>query len=109
MRVCVATKKPKRRTPPNQGPTKTPSHPDTVQASRRYTPAAQESFRFRPVWHKVLAAVLLLSGVGVFVACEASIGKIHAYGGHVWFLVGLVIAASSTWWFGLFDQVPKGF
>ncbi len=105
----MATKKTKRRTPPNQGPGKSPSHSDTVQASGRYTPATQRMYRFRPAWHKVLAGVLLVFGVGLFVACEASIGNIHAYGGHVWFLVGLIIAASSTWWFGLFDQVPKGF
>jgi hypothetical protein len=72
-----------------------------------YTPpatqAARTRYRLRPAWHKVIAVMLVASGGGLFFSCEFNIGGIHHYGGHVWFLVGIAVAAASTWWFGLFD------
>lgn len=105
----MATKKTKRRTAPNQGSSRRRPQAHAVQATRRTTPAPEPTFHFRPTWHKAVALVLLVSGLGLFVSCEANIGDIHNYGGHVWFIVGLIIAASSSWWFGIFDEVPKGF
>jgi hypothetical protein len=61
---------------------------------------------FRPVWHKGIGAFLLLGGAGLFFVCEFNGWHLHQHGGHIWYLVGLVIAAASTWWFGLFDAVP---
>lgn len=51
----------------------------------------------------MVGAVVLVAGFTLFFACETSLGNIHDFGGHIWFAVGLAIAASSTWWFGLFD------
>lgn len=103
--------KPKRQRTPNQGPRKKPAPQaervaEPVQSSSRCTeaPPRRFSYIFRPTWHKVVGALVLLAGLTLFVACEASVGNIHAYGGHVWYLVGLAIAGSSAWWFGVFDQ-----
>lgn len=72
-----------------------------------YTPpaarTARPDYRLRPAWHKAVAAMLVLGGVSLFFSCEFNVGGIHQYGGHVWYLAGLAIAAASTWWFGLFD------
>ena len=57
----------------------------------------------RPVWHKGVGGLLIVAGVALFVMCEANGLRIHDYGGHIWYIVGLVIAVSSTWWFGVFD------
>ncbi len=91
---------------PNQGPRRRIiERPQEVAANERYTPPRRRfSYIFRPAWHKAVGAVILFGGLSLFVACETSLGNIHAFGGHVWFLVGVAIAASSTWWFGLFDQ-----
>ena len=105
----MATRRAKRSTAPNQGPSRRLPQEHGVDASRRYTPASEKIFRFRPTWHKAVALVLLVSGVSLFVSCEANVGDIHAFGGHIWFIVGALVAASSSWWFGLFDEVPKGF
>jgi hypothetical protein len=73
-----------------------------TEAAGRYTPPVR-NIRFRPPWHKGVGALLIVAGLALFVICEANTFGIHAYGGHVWYLVGLGIAGSSTWWFGLFD------
>ena len=90
--------------PPNQGPRRVVVKKTETVESGRYTPPKPGTYWFRPAWHKVVGVVLLIGGLTLFVSCEASLGNIHAYGGHIWFLVGLLIAAGSTWWFGLFDQ-----
>lgn len=98
-------KKQKRPWAPDQGP-RQPAAPREapVEASNRYTPPRRFSYIFRPTWHKVVGAVILIAGLTLFVSCETSLGNIHAYGGHVWYLVGLAMAGSSAWWFGAFDQ-----
>lgn len=76
---------------------------EVVAPSSRYTPPRRFTYIFRPAWHKMVGAVVLVAGFTLFFACETSLGNIHDFGGHIWFAVGLAIAASSTWWFGLFD------
>lgn len=68
----------------------------------RYTPRARK-IRVRPSWHKGAGGLLVVAGVALFVICESNTWHIHEYGGHIWYLVGLGIAGSSTWWFGAFD------
>lgn len=46
---------------------------------------------------------MIVAGITLFVVCEANVFNIHAYGGHIWYLVGIGIAASSLWWFGALD------
>lgn len=97
---------PKKRRPtaPNQGPRRVVRKEAVVPETPRYTPPKRFTYVYRPVWHKIVGAVLLIGGVSLFISCEASIGNIHSYGGHIWYLIGLTIAAASSWWFGLFDQ-----
>ena len=60
---------------------------------------------FRPRWHKAVAWLLIVSGAALFFICSFNGWHLHQHGGHVWYLVGIAIAATSTWWFGLFDKV----
>jgi hypothetical protein len=68
----------------------------------RYTPPLRS--RFRPAWHKAVAVDVIVIGAALFVICEFNWWRIHDYGGHIWYLVGILIAASSLWWFGAFDR-----
>lgn len=98
-------KKQRRDRPPAQGPRRrTVIVEPKVAPSERYTPPKRFTYIFRPGWHRAVGAVVLLGGISLFIACEASIGNIHGVGGHVWYLVGLAVAGSSAWWFGAFDQ-----
>lgn len=95
----------KRTRPPAQGPRRHPVVVEPkVEPSSRYTPPKRFTYIFRPGWHKAVGAALLVGGVSLFVSCEANLGNIHAFGGHIWYLVGLAVAASSAWWFGALDQ-----
>lgn len=91
-------------TPPNQGPRRVVRKEPEVVETPRYTPPKRFTYIFRPVWHKVVGVTLLLVGLGLFISCEAGLGNIHSFGGHIWYIVGLAVAISSSWWFGLFDQ-----
>lgn len=98
-------KRQKRKVAPNQGPRRSKQREEGVVApSIRYTPPRKFTYIFRPTWHKVIGVALVVSGFTIFFACETKLlGNIHAFGGHIWFAVGIAIAASSTWWFGLYD------
>jgi hypothetical protein len=72
------------------------------EGAGRYT-APVSNIRFRPPWHKGVGGLLVIAGVAIFVICEANTFRIHEYGGHIWYIVGIGVAACSTWWFGLFD------
>lgn len=60
---------------------------------------------FRPRWHKAVGVLLVAGGLGLFVVCELNIWHLHDHGGHIWYVVGIAVAISSTWWFGLYDPV----
>jgi len=77
--------------------------PTEPESSGRTTAPKVRRYLFRPTWHKWMGALLLIGGFVLFFACLFNVGGIHKYGGHVWYLVGFAIAASSSWWFGLFD------
>ncbi len=57
----------------------------------------------RPEWHKYIGAVLVMVGIALFIVCENDGWRIHEYGGRVWYAVAVLLAISSTWWFGVFD------
>ena len=73
---------------------------------RRYTPPSG-GVRIRPTWHKVVGAVFVFLGI-VLIALnygeDENIGVLP--GGHspLYMMAGLIIAASSLWWFGAFDR-----
>jgi hypothetical protein len=46
---------------------------------------------------------VIVFGAALFFVCEANAFQIHDFGGHIWYLVGFLIAGSSLWWFGAFD------
>ncbi len=77
----------------------------------RYTPPEHHGrytlpvrVRFRPAWHKAVGVGVIVIGAALFVTCEFNWWRIHDYGGHIWYMVGFLIAASSLWWFGAFDR-----
>lgn len=74
-----------------------------VERSGRYTPPAPRAVRFRLGWHKAVGVVLVAAGTALFFTCQFNGWGIHDYGGHIWYLVGILIAGSSLWWFGAFD------
>jgi hypothetical protein len=58
---------------------------------------------------KVTGGLLVVLGGTLFVLNDLELFDIHLIpGGHneLYALFALAIAASSTWWFGLFDQPP---
>lgn len=66
--------------------------------------------RFRPRWHLVVGIVLLVLGVAVAGMNDAILlGGVPTWllpGGHSegYLVLGLVLAAWSTWWFGWYDR-----
>lgn len=79
------------------------------RASGRYTPKFKARGPFRPTWHKVVGALLILLGLSIFVINDLAWFDINIIpGGHneLWAIVGIGTAATSTWWFGWFDRSP---
>lgn len=82
---------------------------DAAAPSARYIPPINNRGPFRPTWHKVTGALLILVGVSVFVLNDAEWFGIHVMpGGHneLYVVLGIAVAAASTWWFGWFDHTP---
>lgn len=75
----------------------------------RYTPPKAMAFRIRPTWHKVAGVIQMLVGVALVVINYIDYSADILPGGHqeVYFLVGIVIAGGSSWWFGAFDRGPS--
>lgn len=76
--------------------------------SARYTPPAR-SVRLRPQWHKGIGAAVLIVGIAVAVLNDVMLLGASATllpGGHseLYLLLGVGVAAYSTWWFGWFDR-----
>lgn len=103
-------------TPPNPNKSRHPAakegSPIAAQpaASARFTPKIKARGPFRPTWHKVVGALLIVLGLGVFVLNDLAWFDINLIpGGHneLWAMVGIGTAATSTWWFGWFDRTPK--
>lgn len=85
-----------------------PSSPPA--ASSRFTPKIKARGPFRPTWHKVIGALLILAGLGIFVLNDLAWFDIDLIpGGHseLWAAAGIGTAFASTWWFGWFDRTPK--
>ena len=79
-------------------------------ANSRFTPKVKARGPFRPTWHKVVGALLIVLGLGLFVLNDLAWFDINlSPGGHneLWAMAGIATAASSTWWFGWFDRTPK--
>lgn len=86
------------------------SDPQTaVRASARYTPKFKARGPFRPTWHKVVGALLVMLGLSIFVINDLAWFDINIIpGGHneLWALLSFAVAGTSTWWFGWFDRPP---
>ena len=81
--------------------------PQAPPPSARYTPPAWRLYR--PRAHKVVGIALLLLGLAIVVINYVDLGGAHILpGGHQegYFFLGLLIAGTSTWWFGWFDRAP---
>lgn len=90
-----------------KGPTPRKSTPtNTPPAARRYTPPRLVK-RIRPGWHIAVGSVQVLVGVAlVIVNYGEEFGLRVLPGGHqeAYFLLGILVAGSSIWWFGWFDR-----
>lgn len=97
------------RTAPNERTRSNPPGPATATPNSRYTAPRKNRGLFRPTWHKVTGALLILLGLGIFVLNDAEWFGLHLMpGGHneLYAILGIALAASSTWWFGWFDRAP---
>jgi hypothetical protein len=77
-------------------------------ASSRYTPPVR-TIRFRPSWHKAVGSAVLALGLAVILLNDLKLlgaPRTVLPGGHneLYFMLGLIIAGYSTWWFGWFDR-----
>lgn len=81
------------------------------EASARYTPPTGPDLRVRvrPPWHKVAGAVLAVLGLAIVLVNFLDVDGVSILpGGHqeAYFLLGILVAGSSVWWFGAFDRDP---
>jgi hypothetical protein len=65
--------------------------------------------RYRPEWHKIVGALILVLGLAVIVLNDVMLlgaSRSLLPGGHneLYLILGVVIAGYSTWWFGWFDR-----
>lgn len=76
----------------------------TPTASARYTPRNRGAFR--PGWHKLVGAAIIVAGVAIFVLNDVAwFGPKVLPGAHneLYAIVAFVVALPGTWWFGWFD------
>ena len=99
-----------RATPPSpmSAATRRSTERDAPAASSRYTPP-RKSVRYRPDWHKIVGALILVLGIAVIVLNDVMLlgaSRSLLPGGHneLYLILGIVIAGYSTWWFGWFDR-----
>lgn len=81
----------------------------TVEPNSRYTPKQKARGPFRPTWHKVIGALLVLAGVSIFIINDLAWFDINLIpGGHneLYAMLAFAVAGTSTWWFGWFDRPP---
>jgi hypothetical protein len=76
--------------------------PGTVPG--RCTPPTPPAFRVRPSWHRIIGVLVVVAGGALLFICQFNGWGIHDYGGHIWYLVGGLIAGSGLWWFGMFEK-----
>ncbi len=93
---------------PSSAPKRRTTEKATPAASSRYTPPLK-SVRFRPEWHKLIGAVILVIGIAIVILNDIVLLGASATllpGGHteLYLVLGVVIAGYSTWWFGWFDR-----
>lgn len=82
----------------------------SAESSGRYTPPAALQVRIRPTWHKIVGASLLVLGVAIVVINYIDYDNVQLLpGGHkeAYFLLGIIIAGLSSWWFGALDRQPS--
>ena len=75
----------------------------------RYTPPAPKAVRFRPTWHRVVGAAIVIFAVAIFVANDVifvGASRSPLPGGHseLYLVLALAVAGYGTWWFGWFDR-----
>lgn len=103
-------KGPTPRNPQRRSSTTTTAPAAQPAPSGRYTPKTKARGPFRPTWHRVIGALLVVAGLGLFVVNDLAWFDITLLpGGHneLWAVLGIATAATSTWWFGWFDRTPK--
>lgn len=92
----------KRRTPrKRKGPTARKRPPEEIPSARYTPPERKRPPRFRPWWHRAVGGVQAIVGATMVIGNYAALLP----GGHkeAYFVVGMILAVASTWWFGAFD------
>lgn len=93
---------------PHPGAGTSPEAPHAqASPSARYTPKFKSRGPFRPTWHKVTGALVILFGVAIFVLNDLDNGVLPGAHNELYAIVAIGIAASSLWWFGAFDRPPE--
>ena len=94
-----------------KGPTPRARRPETAeprsQPSVTPSPIAERRYRRRPRWHRAVGWLSISIGLAVVVINYLDFADLNLLpGGHQegYFLLGLAVAASGTWWLGLFDR-----
>lgn len=101
--------KPKKRpSPPAPPPARraTFTAEEWPELTPRYTPPLVRQRR-RPPWHRLTGWLLAAAGVALVLANYAQdFGPRVLPGGHneLYFLLGIVIAGTGSWWLGVFDR-----
>lgn len=99
----------KKRATASQRPRTTFSAEERAALTPRYTPPLV-STRRRPSWHRRIGWFqVVLGAVLVVLNYAQDFGPILLPGGHseLYFLLGLVIAGTGTWWLGAFDRPQR--
>lgn len=102
----------KTKTPPKRRarPKHVADEVDAYFSRDRYTPPKTAMARVRPSWHKAVGWASVGIGLLIVVLNYAEEFDIHVMpGGHqeAYFLLGIVLAASGSWWLGVFDRPPR--
>src|SRR3546814_20103716 len=95
---------PQRRSSPTTAPTAEPA------PSGRYTPKTKARGPFRPTWHRVIGALLVVAGLGLFVVNDLAWLDITLLpGGHnaLWDVLCIYHAHQSPCWVGWVDRTAR--
>lgn len=96
-------------TPSSQRAARAPAPEDVAATPTGRVTRPRPRGPFRPTWHKVVGAVFVFLGVGLFAVNDLALFDVEIMpGGHneIWAPVAIAIGASSMWWFGWFDRPP---
>lgn len=105
----MARRNPRKDAKSRKGPTprSRPAPREEPVAPSTVNPTAARQYRRRPRWHRVVGWLSVAVGISIVVVNDLAYGDLTLLpGGHseLYFALGLAVAASGSWWLGLFDR-----